>query len=217
MAIPQEGTTMKKQKFVLGLSVVAGTTLIASAAFAAWSTGATGGSGQVKANTLTFTVNATVTNNAPASYNQVHPGSVAGQTSGDTTGGDLVINITNPQAYTIHIQKIYQVGAENNTNSSNTPACSNDTTTTPGSYVNSTQTFTAPVIAVGANTPGIFVGPSTSPTFTYDATSQGLTVAANGSAVDLKIANALSMTTASNNACQGAVFTIPLVVVASTS
>lgn len=189
-----------------------GALLASGVAYAAWSTGVSGGSGQVKANTLTFTVNGTVSNSAPANYHSPHPGSVAGTTSGDSTGGDLVVNITNPESYTIYVKTIYQSGAATNSNSSS--GCTNDTVTTVGSYSNSTGTFTAP-IGYSAGNSGIIVGPTSSPTFTFSP-STTVSVAAN-TTTDVTVPYALSMASTSNNACQGATFTIPLIAVAATS
>lgn len=165
-------------------------------AWATWTNTATGTTA-AGGGTLSLTVvsvGSTVTN-------KLFPGSAAGG-SGATQGGDLVLNVTNPQNFPVNITSVIQNGPVTVDTTHNTAGCTSDTAGTP----------TTNLASFGTN--GVWISntkPSgTSPT-TYTAVS-GLSVqvAANATNVPVTIPNVVAMNSSSNNACQGATFTMPV-------
>jgi hypothetical protein len=165
------------------------------AVYAAWTSTASGNAA-AKAGTITFTLQTTSTTSGTAITNTLRPGSVAGTTTGDATGGDLKITLNNTSGFTVHVTSVAIGGLV--TNDKTGSGCTNDTGTFPGSVV--------------AGNHGVSIGAAG----TYAVVPTTFTVPGTGVNTDLVIPNAVAMATTSNTGCQGAVVTIPVTVTVST-
>jgi hypothetical protein len=166
-------------------------------AWAAW-TNTASGSSAAGGGTLSLTVNS-----AGSSFtNKLFPGAAAGSASGATEGGDLVLNVTNPQNFPVKITAVIQNGPVTQSGGSGSPACTSDTAGTGSN------------IALFGNS-GVWISttqPSgTNPT-TYTSVTLGtaVTVPANASNTAVTLPNVVSMASSSANGCQGATFTMPV-------
>jgi hypothetical protein len=182
---------------LLALFAAAGLVTALGAAYAAWTSSATG-SAAAKAGTITFTLQATSASSGIT--NTLRPGSVAGTATGDATGGDLKVTLNNTSGFTVHVTSVAVNGLI--LSDKNGVGCTSDQ-----------GAFTFPN-AFTPGTHGVTVG--TGGTFTPSVgVSATLTVPGTGVNTDVVIPNALNMTAASNTNCQGAVFTIPVTVTVS--
>lgn len=172
-------------------------------AWATW-TNTASGSSAAGGGTLTLTINS-----AGSSFtNKLFPGAAAGTTTGATEGGDLVLNVTNPQSFPVKITAVTQNGPVTQSGGSGSPACTSDTQGT----ANSSGGFN--ISAFGNS--GVWIStaqPSgTSPTvFTSQTVSPNVTVPANASNTSITLPNVVSMASTSANGCQGATFTMPVI------
>ena len=165
---------------VVGATTTALVFVGAGVAYAAWTSSANGDAA-AKSGSITFTLQATSTTTGSAIVNTLRPGSAAGTTSGDATGGDLKVTLNNTSGFTVHVVSVTLNGLVTNDKS---PSCSNDTGTFPGSVV--------------AGNHGVSVG--TAGTYTLPVST--FTVAGDSANHDIVIPNALNMATTSNTACQ---------------
>ena len=166
-------------------------------AWATWTNTATGTAG-AGAGTLTLTASA-----GSNPTNKLWPGVTAGVTSGATAGGDLVLSVTNNQSLPIKITSVTQNGAITQSGGSGTPACTSDTgTSTNISALGNSGVYVSATAPAG-------VGGTT--TYTTYSGFTAVTVSANTSNVAVTIPNAVTMTSSSANGCQGATFSIPVV------
>jgi phosphatidate phosphatase APP1 len=176
---------------------VTGVVVGAVAAYAAWTSTATG-NGAAKAGSVTVTLAVTSTSSGTAITNTLRPGSVAGTASGDATGGDLKMTLNNTSGFTVHVTSVAINGLV--TNDKTGSGCTNDQ-----------GPFTFPNAATPGNH-GVTVGSAG----TYTVVPTTFTVPGTGVNTDIVIPNALNMATSSNTGCQSAVFTIPVTVTVST-
>ena len=184
------------KRWTLGATVIAGSSIAVMStgvAFAAW-TSSVAGTGAAKAGSISFAVDAT---SSPSPTNTLHPGSTAGTATGDATGGDLLVTLKNTSGFTVHVTSIQQngpisvsgaVGCTSDTGTVGTPASPGSVTTAGNSGV-SLPTWTAP--------------------------NSNSTVAPDSNDHLITASNALTMATTSNTACQGATFSVPVIVTVS--
>lgn len=182
-------------------SLAATTTIVAvvGAGGVAWATWTNTASGSAAAGGGTLSL--TVVSAGSTFTNKLFPGSLAGQASGATEGGDLVLNVTNPQSFPVKITGVTQAGPVTVSGGSGSPACTSDTGTAPnistlgnsGVYISGT----APV--VGSPT-----------TYTSYTLSSPVSVSANATNAAVTLPNVVTMTSSSANGCQGATFTMPV-------
>lgn len=163
-------------------------------AFAAWTSSGAGTAG-AKAGSISFAIDGT---SSPNPTNTLHPGSTAGTATGDAKGGDLLVTVKNTSGFMLHVSKVQQNGPI--TVSGGGGGCTNDagsvgTPTTPGSVTT-------------AGTSGVSLPTWTAP----DSTT---TVAGDSTDHLVTIPNALTMATSSDTSCQGATFSIPVIVTLS--
>lgn len=167
-------------------------------AWATW-TNTANGSSAAGGGTLSLTINS-----AGSTFtNKLFPGAAAGTTSGATEGGDLVLNVTNPQSFPVKITSVTQNGPVSVDSAHITAGCTSDTQGT----ADSTGGF---YVATAGNN-GVWISTTQPTSSSYTAFPvTGVTVAANASNVSITIPNAVSMSNGSVNACQGATFTMPV-------
>jgi hypothetical protein len=166
-------------------------------AWASWTNTASGNSA-AGAGTLTLTVNS-----AGSTFtNKLFPGSAAGTASGATEGGDLVLNVTNPQNFAVKITAVTQNGPVTQSGGSGSPACSSDTAGTG----NNISTLGDSGVWISGTAP-IVGNPTTYTTLTLGT---AVSVAANASNASVTLLNVVSMASSSANGCQGATFTMPV-------
>jgi hypothetical protein len=140
------------------------------------------------------------------------PGAVAGQASGATEGGDLVLNVTNPQSFAVKITGVTQNGPVTVTGGSGSPACTGDTQGTANSSGGfNISSFGNSGVWVSATQPS----GTTPTTYTTFAPVSAVSVAAGATNVSVTIPNAVSMASTSANGCQGATFTMPVILTIS--
>lgn len=197
---------ISKRTALVAVATAAATIAASGLAYAFWTSNGSG-NGTSKAGTINFT---TTAGTATGVVNLLRPGSIAGTLTGDTVGGDLVVHINNTSGFPIKIVAVQQYGLVTNDKSAATPACTADTGTA-GSAGDATTLATAPTITNSATNSGVTVGQSA---FKYTPATP-ITVA-TGANVDVPIPAALNMATTSVTGCQGAVFTIPVQVQATT-
>ena len=172
-------------------------------AYAFWnSTGA--GTGTSKAGTITFTVNAT----GPAfgSGATAHPGSVAGG-SGDTLGGDLYVSINNTSGYSLKVTQIAQTGLATVTANPN-GTCASDVGTLAAPTTSNLAAF------IGTQAPNPLFGAATNGALGTTYTLAAPVTIATGTNT-YQLVNVVGMGTASISTCQGATFTFPVTVTAT--
>ncbi|HEX6394110.1 MAG TPA: hypothetical protein VFZ97_11760 [Acidimicrobiales bacterium] len=188
--------------------VVAGGTavLILSAGGIAWATWTNTATGSSAAGGGTLSL--TVVSAGSSFTNKLFPGSVAGQASGATEGGDLVLNVTNPQNFAVKITAVTQNGPVTQSGGSGSPACTSDTQGTANSSGGfNISTFGNSGVWISATQPT-----GTSPTvYTTFTIGSAVTVAANATNTSVTLPNVVSMATSSANGCQGATFTMPVI------
>lgn len=166
-------------------------------AWATWTNSATGTAG-AGAGTLSLSA---VAGSGPT--NKLWPGVTAGVMSGSMAGGDLVLSVTNSQSVPIKIISVTQNGPVTQTGGSGSPACTSDTGTgTNISGLGNSGVYISPTAPAG-------IGGTT--TYTTYSGFTPITVNANTSSVAVTIPNAVTMTSASANGCQGATFSVPVV------
>jgi hypothetical protein len=172
-------------------------------AWATW-TNTASGSSAAGGGTLTLTINS-----AGSTFtNKLFPGSLAGQASGATEGGDLVLNVTNPQNFAVKITAVTQNGPVTQSGGSGSPACTSDTQGTANASGGfNISTFGNSGVWISATQPS-GTSPTTYTTFTLGS---AVTVAANATNTSITLPNAVSMATGSANGCQGASFTMPVI------
>lgn len=163
-------------------------------AWATWTNTATGTAG-AGAGSLTLTA---VAGTGPT--NKLWPGVTAGTTSGSTAGGDLVLSVSNSQSIPIKITSVTQNGPITVSGGS---GCTSDSGT--GTNI---STLGNSDVYVSASAP-TGVGGSTAYT-TYSGFT-AISVSANSSSQAVTIPNSVTMTSGSNSGCQGATFSIPVV------
>jgi hypothetical protein len=194
--LPAGWTSSRWGKRTTAMAGITAALLGTGVAYATWTNSASG-SAASGAGTLTLTVVS-----AGSSFNnKLFPGAVAGTATGATSGGDLVLNVTNPQGFAVKITGVTQNGPVTVTGGSGSPACTSDTA---GTGTN--------IASFGIS--GVWISstkPSVSPTtYTQQAVSPNVTVAGNASNVPVTLPNVVSMDTTSANGCQGATFTMPV-------
>ena len=191
-----------RRRITRNLTVGASVVAVLGASGIAWATWTSSATGTAGAGAGSLTLTATAGSNPT---NRLWPGSTAGVTSGSTQGGDLVLTVTNSQPIPIKITSVTQNGAITQSGGTGpSPACTSDTAGT-GTNISSLGNSG---VYVSNTAPG-GVGGTT--TYTTYSSFTAITVAASTSNQAVTIPNAVTMTSGSANGCQGATFSIPVV------
>lgn len=193
------GESKRPRRFKRNLAAATTVFAIVGASGVAWATWTNTASGSAAAGGGTLSL--TVVSAGSSFTNKLFPGSVAGQASGATEGGDLVLNVTNPQNFAVKITGVTQAGPVTVSGGSGSPACTGDTGTAPN------------ISALGNS--GVYIGgtapvPGASTTYTSITLSSPVSVAANVTNSAVTLPNVISMSSSSANGCQGATFTMPV-------
>ena len=200
-------TTMKHFTKARTLTVAVATgsavVLAGGVAYAFWSSTGSG-AGAAKAGTITFTVNAT----GPAfgTGATAHPGSILNGT-GDTLGGDLFVSIKNTSGFTLKATQIAQTGLASVVTAPN-GACTSDAGTLASPTTSDLTAF------IGNKAPSPLYGAAASGALGTTFTIPAATTIPTGTNT-IQLVNVAGMGSNSITTCQGATFTIPVTITAT--